>query len=378
MTYDDAQSVCNKAEYVNSKLLGGLFVWELSGDLLDTLATPLLDALNRKLEEINFDCTKLRVEEDCSQVELPPPAAKGSAQVQVEVEGDIINMTELILDHLEKAEAGELASRGYGALTREVFMMRAYDGSFFPSYTYRYDHFVDALAIMSVTGVSGETFFMGYGENGQNGRQLQADNSTDKSTSLVYGLVNIAAFLAQAMTESIIHDACDELNVQPLPNSTDDGIGLDDGHDHFRFPISNACGQNGRSYQDEQCKLPEDSIYDCANQLNSEEFASVEVTAVSRSRWPGAPGPFYCGPKSSEVSKPTNICCAGDSNAYWYSLITFTLHHSFSYRGPDFGMLRLVEKTELFLSPMMLVAQTLNHVVFGVEGVCHLSKGHVC
>lgn len=114
----------------------------------------------------------------------------------------------------------------------------------------------------------------------------------------MFGIVNIAAFLAQAMTESIIHDACDEFNVEPLPNSIDDGIGLDDGRDHLRFPMSNACGQNGRSYQDEQCKLPEDSIYDCANQLNREEFASMELTAYTRSRWPGSPGPFYCGPNS--------------------------------------------------------------------------------
>jgi hypothetical protein len=100
------------------------------------------------------------------------------------------------------------------------------------------------------------------------------------------------------MTESIVHDTCDEVNIQPLPNSTVDGIGLDDGLDHFRFPISNSCGQNGRSYQDEQCKRSEDKMYDCATQLNSEEFVSIEVTAFGQSKWPGSPGPFYCGPKT--------------------------------------------------------------------------------
>lgn len=118
VTYDDPQAVCNKAEYVNSNLLGGLFIWELSGDLLDTLTTPLLDSINRKLEEINFDCARLLMEEDCSLVELPPPAPKGSAQV--EATGESSNITELILAHLQKAEAGELVSagRGYGAFTR--------------------------------------------------------------------------------------------------------------------------------------------------------------------------------------------------------------------------------------------------------------------
>jgi len=127
VTYDDPQAVCNKAEYVNSNLLGGLFIWELSGDLLDTLSTPLLDSINRKLEEINFDCARLLMEEDCSLVELPPPAPKGSAQVEAEQSGKPINVTELIIDHLQKAEAGELASagRGYGAdQTRSTFKIR--------------------------------------------------------------------------------------------------------------------------------------------------------------------------------------------------------------------------------------------------------------
>lgn len=298
VTYDDPQAVCNKAEYVNQNLLGGLFIWELSGDLLDTLSTPLLDAINRKLEEINFDCANLMMEEDCSLVELPPPAAKGSAQVEA-TEG-MTNITEAILEHLQKAEAGELSSagRGYGAFTRAAFMMREYDGSLFPSYTYRFDHFVDALATMAVTGVDGDTFYLGGADDAKTSRLLQGLNSTKKSTSLVYGLVNIALFMAQAMTESIIHDTCDELNIQPLPNSTEDGIGFDDGHDHFRFPLSNACGQNGRSYQDEQCKRTEDKMYDCAAQLNSEEVVSMEVTAFSQSRWPGSPGPLYCGPKT--------------------------------------------------------------------------------
>lgn len=297
VTYDSPQSACSKVEYVNSNLLGGLFIWELSGDLLDTLATPILDAINRKLEEINFDCNSLAMEEDCSLVELPPPAAKGSEQV--EAPANVTNITEAILEHLKKAEAGELSSayQGFGAFTRASFMMRTYDGSLFPSYTYRFEHFVDALAIMAVTGVDGQTFALGQAKEDKT-RHLQTKNTTADGVSLVYGLVNIAAFLAQAMTESIIYDSCDELNIQPLPNSTNDGIGLDDGHDHFRFPITNACGQNGRSYQDEQCKRPEDSMYDCTNQLNSEEFTSLEVTASGQSRWPGSPGPFYCGPKS--------------------------------------------------------------------------------
>eukprot|EP00804_Cyclotella_cryptica_P024464 CCRYP_017568-RB/>CCRYP_017568-RB protein AED:0.03 eAED:0.03 QI:1933/1/1/1/1/0.81/11/100/1752 len=298
VTYDDPQAVCDKAEYVNQNLLGGLFIWELSGDLLESFTTPLLDTINRKLEEINFDCSIVSTPEDCSLIELPPPASKGPAQIEV---SNITNLTEAILAHLEKAEAGELTSvgSGFGTFTRAAFMMRTYDGSLFPSYTYRYEHFIEALAMMATTGVNGEVFYLGASPGEREiTRQLQASNSSGRETSLVYGLVNIAAFLAQAMTESIIYDACDEINVQPLPNSTDDGKGLDDGLDHFRFPISNACGQNGRSYQDEQCKRTEDSQYDCAAQLNIEDFVTMEVTAFSHLLWRGAPAPFYCGPKS--------------------------------------------------------------------------------
>lgn len=159
VTYDDPQAACNKVEYVNNNLLGGLFIWELSGDMLDTLSTPILDAINRKLDEINFDCSRLMMEEDCSRVELPPPSPKGPDQVAAE---DVTNMTESILVHLQKAEAGELmnAGKGYGAFTRAVFMMRAHDGSLFPSYTYRFEHFVDSLAAMAVTGVNGERFYL--------------------------------------------------------------------------------------------------------------------------------------------------------------------------------------------------------------------------
>lgn len=40
MTYEDPQSVCDKTEYINTNLLGGLFVWEMSGDLMENLVRP--------------------------------------------------------------------------------------------------------------------------------------------------------------------------------------------------------------------------------------------------------------------------------------------------------------------------------------------------
>jgi len=61
VSYDDPQAVCDKANYVNTNQLGGLVVWEISGDLMENLETPLIDAINRKLEEPTFDCSSIAI-----------------------------------------------------------------------------------------------------------------------------------------------------------------------------------------------------------------------------------------------------------------------------------------------------------------------------
>ena len=64
-----------------------------------------------------------------------------------------------------------------------------------PSSVYRYADFRASLDVMATDGVAGKTFYVGE-EEVENGH--------------VYGLVNIAAFLAQSMKETIQYDACDE------------------------------------------------------------------------------------------------------------------------------------------------------------------------
>ena len=252
--------------------------------------------------------------EDGSFGGLPPPAPKGQEQL---VRPENASLVTSIIDHLNKAENGELAGAGKGAVSRVAFVHRAWDGSLFPSYQYRFDHFVDALQTMATVSVGGEVFYLGYGQNasgtsetqnatrtvdGRQRRQIQMKDEDERTlgavfeTSLVYGLVNVAAFLAQAMTDSIIHDACDELNVDHLEDDDTDGRGLDDGGDIFRFPISNACGQHGRSYEDENCDTV-DLQYDCKSQMDVELLASMESQGISRGHWGGAPRSFYCGPK---------------------------------------------------------------------------------
>ena len=61
-----------------------------------------------------------------------------------------------------------------------------------PSTVYKYTDFRESLYIMATECVAGKKFYIG--EDGTNGH--------------VYGLVNIAAFLAQAMKETIRYVSC--------------------------------------------------------------------------------------------------------------------------------------------------------------------------
>ena len=104
--------------------------------------------------------------------------------------GMIINSSPFI--ELERAlEASK------GAIDNDLFLYQTPDFQWIPSTVYRFDDFRESLNIMATEGVAGKTFYIG--EDVQNGH--------------VYGLVNIAAFLAQSMKETIQYDACDENSV---------------------------------------------------------------------------------------------------------------------------------------------------------------------
>jgi len=92
-----------------------------------------------------------------------------------------------------------------------------------------------------------------------------------------YGLANLALFLAMAMTESIERDTCDEFNIDIVAG---------------RYALSNACGQNNRSYQDEVCTSAEEGM-SCPVVDKMEMVSSGYASAVSGR----APPPFFCKPK---------------------------------------------------------------------------------
>lgn len=157
---------------------------------------------------------------------------------------------------------GTIKSFGYAAVEEtfqsikdiidtKLFLYETPDMQWLPSTVYRFEGFFDGLQLMYKQGVNGKKIYMG-GNNDPNCRHCH-----------MYGLVNIAAFLAQAMKETIRYDACDE-------NSWD-RVG-----DMKMYPISNACGQLGQSYQDYHCK-EEERFMECEVDLN------MSIEAVSSS-----------------------------------------------------------------------------------------------
>jgi chitinase len=56
VSYDDELAICDKAEYAVDNDLLGFIIWEISGDLMPDLSTPLLNALNDRLNNPNIRC----------------------------------------------------------------------------------------------------------------------------------------------------------------------------------------------------------------------------------------------------------------------------------------------------------------------------------
>eukprot|EP00804_Cyclotella_cryptica_P012777 CCRYP_010560-RD/>CCRYP_010560-RD protein AED:0.28 eAED:0.28 QI:394/1/1/1/0.91/0.84/13/21/1008 len=59
VSYDDPRAICDKTEYAISNGLNGYIIWEISGDLMEDLSTPLLDAANEKLSNPSLDCSNM-------------------------------------------------------------------------------------------------------------------------------------------------------------------------------------------------------------------------------------------------------------------------------------------------------------------------------
>jgi len=73
VSYDDEQAICDKTEYVIENDLNGFIIWELSGDIMEDLSTPLLDAVNNKLNSPSMKCSEGATPTSTTQ-SLPPPS----------------------------------------------------------------------------------------------------------------------------------------------------------------------------------------------------------------------------------------------------------------------------------------------------------------
>jgi len=129
-------------------------------------------------------------------------------------------------------------------------------GVSYQSTLYTFDEFMTSLKVMGKDGFGADFRFFLF----------------DSSHDYVYGMVSTAAFLANAMVESISTDSCDE--------NHEEGI-------NGRYAMSNSCGQYKRSYQDETC---EDNAYSCDVDPN------MQVTAVTSAPGARSPPPFMCQP----------------------------------------------------------------------------------
>lgn len=59
VSFDDERSICEKTEYLIDNHLNGFLIWELSGDMIESdLSTPLLDSLNKKLDNPTMSCSE--------------------------------------------------------------------------------------------------------------------------------------------------------------------------------------------------------------------------------------------------------------------------------------------------------------------------------
>ena len=153
----------------------------------------------------------------------------------------------------------------------EKYILISYDdgasGLPYPSIRYTYEGFIRSLQIMGVDGFGADFMFNLW--DGQ-----------------YYGLVNLAAFLANCMVESIEADTCDELNWQ-------ESFG--------KHPLSNACGQESRSYQDETCDMNNDTF-------SCDVIPSMKIMAVTTASSEDlAPPPLQCKPVSGQ----------GNHSGYW-------------------------------------------------------------
>jgi predicted chitinase len=143
---------------------------------------------------------------------------------------------------------------------------------------------VDAVYKMAVTGIGDLKLWLG-------------------DTSYVYGLVNVAAYLAQVMQETIRYNACDENNWSDL------AVWNSHGQEGSVYPATSACGQLAQSYQNYMCSAEEDAL--AGGKMACDVDPDMETRATTRAKWYGSPPELFCAPKSKMPKAPRWDTAAG-------------------------------------------------------------------
>eukprot|EP00928_Gymnodinium_smaydae_P046610 TRINITY_DN3105_c0_g1_i2.p1 TRINITY_DN3105_c0_g1~~TRINITY_DN3105_c0_g1_i2.p1 ORF type:complete len:1125 (-),score=180.89 TRINITY_DN3105_c0_g1_i2:807-4181(-) len=141
---------------------------------------------------------------------------------------------------------------------------------------YTWPDMIDAVRVMATTGVGKAKLWLGEGGNH------------------IYGLVNVAAFLAQSMQETIQYNACDE------NNWSDKAVVAEAGGSTYSSTA--ACGQLHQSYQDYKCSREEDDM--AGGQMACDVDPNMEMRAYTQAGWYGAPAKLFCAPRSKIPKAP--------------------------------------------------------------------------
>ena len=84
VSFDSENAICAKTNYAIENGLNGFIIWELSGDVMSDLSTPLLDIVNKKLASPAYSCGELGYypEEGDSTLVLAQPSSVDATGTQ--------------------------------------------------------------------------------------------------------------------------------------------------------------------------------------------------------------------------------------------------------------------------------------------------------
>ena len=79
VSFDNENAICAKVQYVQEHELAGFIIWELSGDVMEDLSTPLLDITNAKLNNPDLSCGEPGIRPDDASLPQTPASSPNDA-----------------------------------------------------------------------------------------------------------------------------------------------------------------------------------------------------------------------------------------------------------------------------------------------------------